>query len=326
MAPKRSVLTVAAVALLGSALAACSSGDDDAKVSAGGVTTTEAASPAALELGESQHVKNASEFVDAADWDAAETVKVELGEMYFEPSELTFEAGKPYKLETVNAGEEKHEFAAEDFARGTAFRKVEDADAEVKVPFFAEIEVFAAKTTELLFVPVMPGTYDMFCEIEGHREKGMEGSITVTGEVPTSPAPELGQLGDGGWVQDGPARVEAADWDAMQTVRIELGEMYFKPKDIALTVGTPYKLELVNLGDEKHEVVAADFFTTIAFRKAEDSVGEYKAPTIREAEVFAGKQLDLYVIPTKAGEFLLVCEIEGHREKGMEGTITVSAG
>ncbi|HLF99815.1 MAG TPA: cupredoxin domain-containing protein [Acidimicrobiia bacterium] len=321
-------MAAVAVILLGSALAACSSDDDTDVSGAGDVTTTEATeatSPAARELGESQYVKNATEFVDAADWDAATTVTVELGEMYFKPSGLTFEAGKAYKLEMVNAGEEKHEFAAEDFARGTAFRKAEDADSEVKVPFFREIEVFAGKTTEVLFVAVMPGTYEMFCEIEGHREKGMEGTITVTGEPPTSPAPVLGELADGAWVQDGPARVDAANWDAMTTVRIELGEMYFKPKDIALTVGTPYKLELVNAGDEKHEVVAEDFFTTIAFRKAEDSVGEYKGPTVREAEVFAGKQLDLYVIPTKAGSFLLVCEIEGHREKGMDGTITVSA-
>jgi uncharacterized cupredoxin-like copper-binding protein len=71
--------------------------------------------------------------------------------------------------------------------------------------------------------------------------------------------------------------------------------------------------------------VADDFFSTIAFRKAENAWGEYKGPTLSEVEVFAGKQLDLYLIPTKAGSYLLVCEIEGHREAGMEGTITVGA-
>jgi len=61
-----------------------------------------------------------------------------------------------------------------------------------------------------------------------------------------------------------------------------------------------------------------------AFRKAEDTAGEYKGPRLTEAEVFSGKQLDLYLIPTKAGTFELLCEIEGHREAGMEGTITVT--
>lgn len=331
-----------AAVLVGALLGAC--GDDTSVSSNSGVSvsvsvTTEAtptvsvtteATPTTSEssadvvLGDGQYLENAAAFVDAADWDAAEELTLELGEMYFKPTDLTFEAGKAYKLTMINVGEKKHEFAAEDFSRGAAFRKAEDADAEVKVPFFREIELFPGQSVELLFVAVMPGTYDMFCEIEGHREAGMEGTITVTGEPPTAPAPVLADLTTGAWVQDGPALVEAADWDTMETVRIDLGEMYFKPTDIALKVGQPYKLELVNVGEKKHEVVASDFFGTIAFRKAEDSVGEYKAPTIREVEVFSGKQVDLYVIPTEAGSFLLVCEIEGHREAGMEGTITVS--
>ena len=281
--------------------------------------------PAPGVLGEGQYIENAAEFVEAADWDAATTVSVELGEMYFTPNTLTFEAGKPYILEVVNVGEVKHEFVAEDFFRSAAFRKAEDSSAEVKVPFFNEIEAFAGGSLELFFVPIMPGTYLLVCEIEGHREAGMEGTITVTGSPPTAPAPVLGNIADGPWVQDGAARVEAANWDALVTLRIELGEMFFEPKQIALKVDTPYKLEIVNTGQVKHEFVADDFFPTVAFRKAEDASGEYKGPTAREVEVLAGEQLDLYLIPTKEGTYLLVCEIEGHREAGMEGTITVTA-
>jgi uncharacterized cupredoxin-like copper-binding protein len=42
-------------------------------------------------------------------------------------------------------------------------------------------------------------------------------------------------------------------------------------------------------------------------------------------EVFAGKTVELYLIPTKAGMYKLVCEIEGHFEAGMFGTIMVTA-
>ncbi len=41
--------------------------------------------------------------------------------------------------------------------------------------------------------------------------------------------------------------------------------------------------------------------------------------------MFAGKTVELYLIPTKAGTYDLVCEIEGHFEAGMFGTITVTA-
>ena len=59
--------------------------------------------------------------------------------------------------------------------------------------------------------------------------------------------------------------------------------------------------------------------------KAEDASAEFKAPAPREAEEFAGKTVELYLIPTKAGTYDLVCEIEGHFEAGMFGTITVTA-
>ena len=170
----RRMLFLPTLAIAGLGLLAAACGGAETNTQGGDQRTVPAV------LGEGQYIENSSEFVEAANWDAATTVGVELGEMYFTPDTLTFEAGKPYKLEVVNAGEVKHEFVAEDFFRSAAFRKAEDSSAEVKVPFFTEIEVFAGGSLELLFVPIMPGTYLLVCEIEGHREAGMEGTITVT--------------------------------------------------------------------------------------------------------------------------------------------------
>src|SRR3990172_6518701 len=86
---------------------------------------------------------NSADFAStaAADWSKATTVRVELGEFYFKPVNLTFEAGKPYKVQLVNVGAVKHEFTAGDFFASVAWRKAESAASEVKVPFFTEIEV-----------------------------------------------------------------------------------------------------------------------------------------------------------------------------------------
>jgi uncharacterized cupredoxin-like copper-binding protein len=314
----------AALAVL--ATAACG-GSDGTKLSGSGSTPTQ--TPTASALADGQHLENAAEFVAAADWDSKKTLRIALGEMFFEPKNLTLVAGQPYVLELVNNGKVKHEFAAGQFFRSAAIRKVESASSEVKAPFFNEVEVFAGKSVELFVIPVLPGTYEMLCEIAGHREAGMEGTITVTGTAPVVPAPVLGALTAGDWVQNGPALVEAANWDAKQTVRIEAGEngakMFFEPKNLTLKVGTPYVIQLVNVGKIKHEYTSEEFFPSVAFRKAEDAVGEYKAPRLNEAEVLAGQELDLYLIPTKAGTFTIVCEIAGHREAGMEGTIRVTA-
>ncbi len=272
-----------------------------------------------------QYVANAADFVKAADWDTKKTVTIELAEMSFTPKDITLEAGQPYVLEIINVGTEKHEFTAEDFMRTVATRKAETTESEVKVPFFTEIEVFAGKKAELFLIPLIPGTYKLVCEIKGHFEKGMFGTITVTGTTPASPALQLADVAAGGWVKDGPALVKAANWDAKQAITIELAEMSFTPKDTALKVGQPYVITVVNKGTEKHEFTAGDFFNSIAFRKAEDASGEFKAPAPHEVEVFAGKTIDLYLIPTVAGTYDLVCEIKGHFEKGMFGTITVTA-
>ncbi len=273
-----------------------------------------------------RYVANASDFVDAADWDAKKTVTIELSEFAFTPKDITLEAGQPYILELVNVGDVKHEFTAEDFFRTVATRKTETAESEVKVPYFTEIEVFAGKSVELFLIPLIPGTYDLVCEIEGHYEAGMFGTITVTGAAPTSPAVELADVGDGPWVQDAAALVKAADWDTKKEITIELSEFAFTPKDLDLVAGQPYVIKVVNVGDVKHEFTAEDFFGSIAFRKAEDASGEFKGPAPREVEVFAGTEIELYLIPTQPGTYDLVCEIEGHFEAGMFGTITVVAG
>ena len=269
---------------------------------------------------------NHAAIVKAANWDAKETITIELAEMSFTPKDIVLEAGQPYVLEIVNVGTEKHEFTAEAFMRTVATRKAETGESEVKVPFFTEIEVFAGKSAELFLIPLIPGVYDLVCEIEGHFEQGMFGTITVTGQTPVSPALELAEVDAGPWVTDGAEQVAAADWDAKKTMTIDLAEMSFTPKDTVLTLDQPFVLEVVNKGTEKHEFTAEDFFKTIAFRKAEDASGEFKGPAPLEVEVFAGKSIEVFLIPTEAGVFDLVCLIEGHFEKGMFGTITVVAG
>jgi uncharacterized cupredoxin-like copper-binding protein len=307
-------------------VAACSS-DDPAVITTPDDTDVSASEAAFAFTGDviDTYVENAGDFAgkSAADWDNAEVVRIELDEMSFTPNELTFEAGKPYKVELVNVGAVKHEFAAENFFASVAWRKAESAESEIKAPFFKEIEVFTGQTVELFFVPISTGTFDLVCEIEGHLEAGMHGSVAVTGTTPTVPAPVLTAIASGPWVTNGSELVSSADWDTMETVEIDMGEFFFAPDEIHLTVGQPYRLLFINGGDVKHEATSPGLFTTIAFRKAQDASGEFKAPTVAEVETFAGKETELFLIPQEAGTFDIVCEIEGHFEAGMFGTIVV---
>ena len=125
-------------------------------------------------------VANASDFVSAADWDSMQTVRVEMDEFTFTPETLTFEVGKPYKLEIVNIGTVKHYFTAEEFYQSVAFRKAQDSSGEIKAPYFKAIEIFPGEQADLYLIPTKAGTYESICTIAGHQEAGMVTKLVVT--------------------------------------------------------------------------------------------------------------------------------------------------
>lgn len=126
------------------------------------------------------YVANAGEIVKATDWDKMKTITVNFDEFSYEPEELVFEVGQPYKLVLKNLGKKKHYFTAEDFYKAIATRKVQsNRDGEIKAPYFTAIELMVGGQLDLYFVPVKRGEYPVFCTIKDHREEGMEGKLVI---------------------------------------------------------------------------------------------------------------------------------------------------
>lgn len=109
-------------------------------------------------------------------------VRIHLGnpanELKFEPSQLTFEAGKRYKLVLDNPSSLKHYFTAKDFADSIWTQKVEAGSVEVKGAI-DELELKAGAEAEWFFVAMKPGDYELHCSVPGHAEAGMTGSLTI---------------------------------------------------------------------------------------------------------------------------------------------------
>ena len=114
-----------------------------------------------------------------------------------------------------------------------------------------------------------------------------------------------------------------ADWSKMETVTVKMTEYAFTPSMISLRLGVPTKLVLRNEGKEHHYFVSEKFFRTIATRKVQGSDGEVKAPAFTAVEVYAGKGLEWFLVPTEKGTFDVVCTVKGHADHGMKGTIEV---
>jgi uncharacterized cupredoxin-like copper-binding protein len=105
--------------------------------------------------------------------------------MYFKPNHLDLETGKAYKIVLRNVDVIKHEFAGHELIEKLFTRKVEIADpsgnlvAEIKGNV-REIEVGPNREVEWFIVPIQTGeNIPMDCEIEGHKEAGMFGTVTI---------------------------------------------------------------------------------------------------------------------------------------------------
>jgi plastocyanin len=91
---------------------------------------------------------------------AERTVKVDGGNFYFDPDEITVKPGIA-ELELV-------------LDEGTHTLVFDDG----KYPGF-QLEVGGDTETDAKKIDLKPGEYEFYCDILGHREQGMEGTLTV---------------------------------------------------------------------------------------------------------------------------------------------------
>jgi uncharacterized cupredoxin-like copper-binding protein len=107
---------------------------------------------------------------------SANSVNVELGELYIKPDELEVAPGE-VTFNVENAGSADHNFA------------IVDGDKTPMIPGGGS-EAF---TTDL-----EPGTYQFICEVQGHAEAGMKGTLTVAENSGDASGTESGAHGAGG--------------------------------------------------------------------------------------------------------------------------------
>jgi uncharacterized cupredoxin-like copper-binding protein len=98
---------------------------------------------------------------------------------------------------------------------------------------------------------------------------------------------------------------------AARTVDIEAGSnpdgtMYLRPSDITVDLGDVVTLRVHNPDRIFHDVALLSY-------DGEDI----------EIEVPAGKTEERTFTATKTGDFRLVCEVSGHKQKGMQGMLHV---
>lgn len=122
---------------------------------------------------------NAVPIADAADWDAAQPVQIELSEFSFEPETLRFRKDQPYALALTNTGSIAHRFVARGFFRAIAVRGIVYEDAEAGYPTIEAVSLDPQETKTLYFVPVIRGDYYLSCDRPLHATLGMVGRLSI---------------------------------------------------------------------------------------------------------------------------------------------------
>ena len=109
-----------------------------------------------------------------------------------------------------------------------------------------------------------------------------------------------------------------------KTVKIEMGEFYFKPADVQAGAGV-LTIDAPNVGDEPHELVVAktDDDPADLPTASDGSVEEDSLDVVGEVEEVEAGADGTVTLDLQPGDYAMFCNLPGHTASGMYGGLTV---
>jgi uncharacterized cupredoxin-like copper-binding protein len=159
----------------------------------------------------------------------------------------------------------------------------------------------------LLLVAIVASFAAMACEEEDDGDDG--GSNT----------PTAGETAGGTPPADGTPPDDGAEPQAITVVSSD--DFTFDPDALTVTAGQPVVITLDNSGGAIEHDFASDEMPVSDV--VEDGTAHEGDTTEVHVAADGGGSATLEFTPTEAGEYVFYCSVEGHRDAGMEGTITV---
>ncbi len=112
------------------------------------------------------------------------------------------------------------------------------------------------------------------------------------------------------------SRAADIDWSRAQLYTVEMTEYRFIPAHLRFRAGVPYRLHLVNIGKELHELTAPDFFKAVRVENRNVLV-----PASQDVVLQPHEQKDVFFVAEKPGRYKMTCA--DHDFLDMAGDITV---
>jgi uncharacterized cupredoxin-like copper-binding protein/mono/diheme cytochrome c family protein len=215
----------------------------------------------------------------AAAQGAAPAYTVTSGDIYFDPTAITIPAASEVTLSLPNEGAAPHNFS------------IDALDISV--------DLAAGETDATATVNAAAGDYEYYCNVPGHREAGMVGTLTADPNAapPAAAAPAEAAPAE---AAQGAAPAEGADAAASFTVTSH--DIFFDPTELTIPADTEVTVSLPNVGAAPHNFAIDELGISV--------------------DQAAGGMDYTASINAPAGTYEYYCNVPGHREAGMVGTLT----
>jgi uncharacterized cupredoxin-like copper-binding protein len=110
-------------------------------------------------------------------------ITVEMTDFAYNPSSITVPVGEPITLTLKNVGNIEHDFVVEQIDATTKVLEDSGSDAHhahgEEQNYDLHVSANAGDTSVIQMTVSEPGTYKVFCSVEGHEEAGMIGELVV---------------------------------------------------------------------------------------------------------------------------------------------------
>ncbi|MCB1907086.1 MAG: cupredoxin domain-containing protein [Rhodocyclaceae bacterium] len=117
--------------------------------------------------------------------------------------------------------------------------------------------------------------------------------------------------------------MDQIDWNQAEVVELKLEDHSYTPADLELERNKPYIIRLKNVGNVSHNMVGGSFFSGVAIKMAQNSAGRVVTPVLSSVYIKHGQEMEMWLVPIRAGRYSFFCSIDDHRELGMEGEVTI---
>jgi plastocyanin len=214
---------------------------------------------------------------------AAMSVDVVSHDIFFEPSEVTIPANTDVTVNLPNEGVTPHNFS------------IDTLGIDVDI---------APGATEQVVINAPAGEYEYYCNVPGHKQAGMVGTLIVSEDAAAAPAGAATPAGPPAEATPlaGGEEQAAAGGGAGQAVTVESYDIYFEPDALSIPADTDVTVRLPNEGVTLHNFSI-------------DQLGI-------DVDIAPGATEEV-VINAPAGEYEFYCNVPGHKPAGMVGTLTV---